>query len=800
MAKTEMENQKVIGMVAYAQSKMMFVAKATTGNEKSKVSTRGCASTSKIHRWAFLVVSYEESVSIRKETNNDEEKILKKLQDRYAPKLKNAITNAGVKRVEDIRDFSVVDDKKLITSQKALYAIAHSLKTVLEVFDMKAEAKTLKEEHTKEGALQTRMLLPLDVNECNSYLTKEAKLTVKNTNPRARSGAKHHHAYAVVAWAYGYKKDEEGNLSLLLAEEAQVAFVPKTRFECGVFFDGTNNNMFNTELREEYEKFLKIKKRNIVNGTYLPGSWEHGMFIEHWPKSKVLPLIYKDLALNIKAYTQVEKGDDYENSWWWFFRNKASYDSEAIYDYFHNEDTTEVEKFVADALLPDGADSSYMGANTNIVKLHKLYKTDTRDIKHKEHLYECHRNKVYVTGAGTYDSRNKEEHQDDATFLGSAFAVGDTGVITKVNQACKDVATKLASLPVDYIDTLVLDVFGFSRGAAEARHFVSSITSIELNVTTKDCVDRQGKAYKEFILSKDGKNLYPYLIKEQESKKDAIVIDKIIFRFVGLFDTVPHYGLYQDDDAQELKLDLQPTRISRVVHITAKNEFRRNFSLYSIKSAKDATLADNFIEKGLFGAHSDIGGGYLDNHEELVKLAVRVKYSKYDDQDAAIFALLKRWNRRYFWVKNPIITIVQTKEEMQGRDGFYIIKNVMKNERHDDKIFLYNIYMYRKKIDSEYSEVSLDYMHYNASKIAPYEKSIIELAYREMLPFVNAAVTKEEKLHWAVEEMDAKAFHPYKSNFIHHSINVDGAKAIASAGNEGTQEGFYGSRKIYYVK
>jgi len=790
------EKNPSIGAVAYAKSKMMFIARASTGNEASTSSTVGCASFSSKNRWAFLVVDYEGSSDVRVNAK-DEDDILKKLQDKYASHLESAINSAGVKLKEDIKDFSEKYGRNTVYSKTSLCVVNRSLKSLLETFDMQSQVKTLKDEHKKDGALHTRMVLPLDIKECNSYIAKEQSALRAKMHPQKRSQAKakKYHAYAVLAWAYSYKEDKEGNLTLIKAKEAQVALVPRARVECGIFFDGTNNNQFNTKMREEYEVYLKEKKRIIRTGLATLGSWEDIITKTDIPKSKVLPLIYKDLSTNISSYTQAEKEDEYESGWFWIFRNKTSEDSEKIYDYFHDEDGDEVGKFVENNLLPSGADSSYTGGNTNVVKLYRLYNTDVSDAKHDEHMYECYRDKIYVTGAGTYDHRNTGKHEEDEVFRGSALAMFGTGVTAKVEQACKHLAQKLASLPTGYIDTLVLDIFGFSRGAAEARHFVGSIADVDFDVKSKNLVDKDGKEYQEFTLSKEGKNLYPYLIREKEDRKDDVVIDKIVFRFVGIFDTVPHYGLIQDNDGEDLNLKLEPTKVGRVVHLTAKDEFRDNFDLYSIKSSKDSKLEDNFEEKEFFGAHSDIGGGYIDGNDELVHLAVRIRYSLKDDQDIHIEKLVKQWNDDNFWVKNHVYKVIKDEKDIQKKDGFYVVKSVMRNDTNEKMIFLYKIFMYRKKIDNEYSQISLEYMHKQAYKIAPLKKELGKLKYKKMEPFSKAAQTSEGKFIWATQTMTEDDFNPYKSQFIHHSSSL----CITHKPKGGTENGLYGKRVIHYV-
>ena len=794
MSKLPIEKNPSIGTVAYSKSKMMFIARATTGNEGSTESTRGCASFTEKNRWAFMIVDYESTSEIRANAKDDEE-ILKKLQSEYAPKLEKAITNAGVKRRENIKDFSVEDGTETIYLKTSLCAVSSSMKSLLKAFDMRSQVKTLKDEQKESGALHTRMLLPLDVKECNAYVAQERNKKLKKMQPRQRSRVKNkkHHAYAVLAWAYAYKEDKEGNLTLIKAKEAQVGLVPRARFECGLFFDGTNNNMFNIQMREDYERYLKKKKRIIELKQFEKNSLEDFLTRKDIPKSTVLPLIHKDLSENIKAYTQAEKESAYESSWFDAFQNKASQDSEAIYDYFHNESSTEVEEFVEENLLPSGADSSYTGGRTNVVRLHELYTTDVKSTSDDEHLYEYYRDKIYVTGAGTYDHRNRGEHEEDEVFRGAALAMFSTGVVAKVEQACKTLATKLATLPTGFVDTLSMDVFGFSRGAAEARHFVGAIAD-ELDVSKqRECVDKEGKPYTEFVLSKNGKNLYPYLIREKEDRKDDIVIDKIIFRFVGIFDTVPHYGLFQSDDAKELNLKLEESKVSRVVHLTAKDEFRYNFDLFSIKSSESQSLKESFIEKEFFGAHSDIGGGYRDDKPELVTLARERRSGISESYDAQIQRLVLKWNKKNHWVKNPEYKMIKSKNDIDKIDGFYVQRFIYRNRKNkmlDHTV--YKIYMYRKRLENEYAQLPLEYMFKHAYKIVPLKKELGKLKYKDMAPFSSAP---GDKFLWATESMSEEDFNPYKSQFVHHSASL----GIAHKPNDGTENGLYGKRTIHYV-
>jgi len=118
-----------------------------------------------------------------------------------------------------------------------------------------------------------------------------------------------------------------------------------------------------------------------------------------------------------------------------------------------------------------------------------------------------------------------------------------------------------------------IDVVGFSRGAALARHFVNKVSQ---NV-------------------KAGRFWYQH---PQMGKINTCVN----LRFLGLFDTVAQFHLLGSTD-QAYNLNI-PTSIKRVAHAVALHEFRWAFPL-------TAAVGSQVVEKAFVGAHADIGGGYL---------------------------------------------------------------------------------------------------------------------------------------------------------------------------------------------
>jgi Uncharacterized alpha/beta hydrolase domain (DUF2235) len=173
-------------------------------------------------------------------------------------------------------------------------------------------------------------------------------------------------------------------------------------------------------------------------------------------------------------------------------------------------------------------------------------------------------NPVYIDGIGT--TRN----QVDSPKLGGALGVGETGIETRAQSAftALDGALKInrkKKLPV----ILNINVFGFSRGAATARHFVHLVNS---------------------------KQFYP-------SGWDKM---RLRINFVGLFDTVSAFGIKHSNDVTELHLNFGENYAQRVVHLIAGDEYRDQFEVTTIASA-----GDRGYELTMPGAHSDVGGSYL---------------------------------------------------------------------------------------------------------------------------------------------------------------------------------------------
>ena len=218
---------------------------------------------------------------------------------------------------------------------------------------------------------------------------------------------------------------------------------------------------------------------------------------------------------------------------------------------------------------------SYLGYYTNIHWLNELYEITFPP----ESSYI--QNTVYVEGIGT-----RAGEPDNPIGLGLGTA--ETGIIAKTDDAVAQLATAIdAALGLlkgkFVVDTLLFDIFGFSRGAAAARHFANRVQSEDRTII---------KAIQT--------GMDEYIYRGAPAGKT---------RFLGIMDTVAAVGTVMNGlnphsaNTGSVDIRLRPGVAEKVFHITAQHECRYNFALNSVAPA--------WPELTLPGAHSDIGGGYL---------------------------------------------------------------------------------------------------------------------------------------------------------------------------------------------
>jgi hypothetical protein len=241
-------------------------------------------------------------------------------------------------------------------------------------------------------------------------------------------------------------------------------------------------------------------------------------------------------------------------------------------------------------------DASFENDLSNVARLEEQVRRRAAEPYH-------HYKSIYVEGIGTTNLAT-------VSLVGGAVGGGATGIVAKVNKGISAAIGELYELGLEPSETIIeklsFDTCGFSRGAAAARY----------------CVHR--------ILKGEGRvpNLQTLLgLRGWE-------VEQVEVLAVGLFDTVSSYGISHSDDRSELKLGAIRDAAA-VLQLAAAEEYRTNFSLTNINSA-----GGKGRQVYLPGAHTDVGGGYVDGAPEIERL-VRGPESR----DIAAFLLERGWYR-----------------------------------------------------------------------------------------------------------------------------------------------------------
>ncbi|MDR6545383.1 hypothetical protein J2810_001430 [Chryseobacterium rhizosphaerae] len=379
--------------------------------------------------------------------------------------------------------------------------------------------------------------------------------------------------------------------------------------EIGVFFDGTLNNLKNSELRAKYRD-----GKNKIESTDTEEE-----------------ILKKEKAIKD---TRAQQEKEYKK-----LKNKEVSDNDSEYERY-------LKGSHRSWLDSQGVDNSFSNDYTNVARMYKCS--------------EQYNYGVYVEGIGTLDN---SRDVDDGFQYGS----GKTGVRGKVRKGCEMVADRIGVLKKQQRDKkgltkITIDTFGFSRGAAAARNFAYEINGrkrakdIEIKKSRKIIGYTQMDSsegpitvpeYGDIWIDKDDTEVDPRYIKDGKLPKFGFLgyylLSKRILseqqledleldvRFIGVYDTVSSYEEFGDmggmrrvgwegmkhstlgsaynfgDDVEQLQL-LNPGSYFKAVHFTAANEHRENFSL---------TRFPGSIEKEFPGVHCDIGGAYENGMEKV---------------------------------------------------------------------------------------------------------------------------------------------------------------------------------------
>lgn len=189
---------------------------------------------------------------------------------------------------------------------------------------------------------------------------------------------------------------------------------------------------------------------------------------------------------------------------------------------------------------------------------------------------------IYIEGAGTVKYKADTRR---GMMLGWAGA-GREARIEEAFKQLKDVVDKVNRSRV------ILNVYGFSRGASWARHFCHLVKA-----------------------------------KNSEWKQSKI-------NFVGIYDTVSSDGIEIHNDVEELGLDIgKAEEINYIAHLTAQNDYRNKFPLTPIHRAIKDGIG---FECSFPGAHSNLGGGYEEIDKDKDKFLGLVDVPAHEQGDEYI--------------------------------------------------------------------------------------------------------------------------------------------------------------------
>ncbi|GAA5098659.1 hypothetical protein GCM10023210_35070 [Chryseobacterium ginsengisoli] len=414
---------------------------------------------------------------------------------------------------------------------------------------------------------------------------------------------------------------------------------------------------------------------------------------------------------------------------------------------------------------------------------------------------------VYIEGIGTVDGARDtmKWFSDYPNNIGGALGQGDRGVEAKVTKGCLTGTESLAKkFKGKEIDVLRINVYGFSRGATAARHFVHVATSTKRAVLLEDSGKYIVYAAKWFEQSaedeKNKKNNQQNVEVSSEDRnhtylqsygffgacllKNKIKVKRVVFNFIGLYDTVASFGMNHrgfkvgsfsviDNDSEELGLNAV-RQANFTLQIASDNEYRENFSLTNINSTGIKGL-----EFTLPGVHSDIGGSYKDGAEEKANICNGTM-----DECKKMKEILESEG----WFAPGQLEIFEIEKSLLGINYStkYELRGTRKLSNHYDKIPLKQMFYYSKQFEVKYVE--------SLVKDNDIINSDIQNAYSQLLSYMNqcndlrnryveqynkggnASIAKyqsEIKALSYLSIIDQEMLKKLRNGFFHWSANVD---------------------------
>ncbi|EHR8987885.1 DUF2235 domain-containing protein [Escherichia coli] len=364
--------------------------------------------------------------------------------------------------------------------------------------------------------------------------------------------------------------------------------------------------------------------------------------------------------------------------------------------------------------------ASWQGGHTNISRLFDLYQ-QSDELNDSETEAQV---KAYISGIGTADG---ESDSILGKALGSSLIRQFEGVVTKTDEALDKISAELTRFIKLNRDKVAIakvqfDVFGFSRGAAAARHFANRVMNQDAAIAAAidkgtDLTGHHGKPVGEV-------------------------------RFLGLFDTVAAIGSllnFYDVNGRSnpgVNLELRPSVAQKVFQISAMHECRHNFSLNSI--------AGMWPELALPGAHSDIGGGYNAGEDEISLLTMpdfEVTRDSVDEMQTEVYRQAEKMRQALYSL--PALKYLMPHGEVETKMISWPLVNQNKARASIfEKKVGAAVFMMRRAVPNDWEKVSLRVMLDAAQEAGVMFAPILinsnkDLALpSELLPLCNKAIAQ----------------------------------------------------------
>lgn len=397
-------------------------------------------------------------------------------------------------------------------------------------------------------------------------------------------------------------------------------------FTINVFFDGTGNNVHNTEFRLLDEEYSELSNQRLSK------------------KGELKKMGLQDLMTD-----HARNNDNYQN------RRTAHIDearkqANAARQSQLEKEIAEIEQKI-DRLVDvkeyknrtylEEPNVSYQNEFSNVALLHL-----------GSHKFSKNSRNIYIEGAGT-----SKDDLDDTDGLG--FASGEkSGVHIRINEAFNKISAAIEKVKAERYS---INVFGFSRGSFYARVFCAWLKAAES--------DRGGEAHTHNL------------------RYDFLKISPEVFNItlLGIYDTVSSHGkdhyndpegstsmsplALLDSDQFPLAITNDDQDIAKIVHLTAQNDYRDHFPLTPITATlkSQPTKGGSALEISFPGAHSNLGGAYSDvwiEKDHYISFVSRIP-SFMGEMDGAIN--WKWWVNKGYYLERELTTkFFNKKTELLG--------------------------------------------------------------------------------------------------------------------------------------